>query len=60
MYYHALGDIPKKLFDNIRDSNIFAIVDLRQSFNQIVFVTNSQKNNIPWKQQDVGMACDAF
>jgi hypothetical protein len=60
VYYHALGDIPKKLFDNIRDSNIFAIVDLRQSFNQIVFVTNSQKNNIPWKQQDVGMACDAF
>jgi hypothetical protein len=28
--------IPEKLFNNIRDSNIFKIVDMRQSFNQIV------------------------
>jgi hypothetical protein len=25
--------IPEKLFDNIGDSNIFTIVDLRQDFN---------------------------
>jgi hypothetical protein len=25
--------IPEKLFDNIRDSNIFTIVDMRQGFN---------------------------
>jgi len=31
--------IPEELFDNIGDSNIFTIVDLRQGFNQIVFVT---------------------
>jgi hypothetical protein len=30
--------IPEKLFNNIRDLNIFTIVDLRQSFNHIVFV----------------------
>jgi hypothetical protein len=36
--------IPKELFDNIRDSNIFTIVDLRQGFNQIVFdVKNCKK-----------------
>jgi len=28
--------IPKKMFDNIGNSNIFTIVDLRQGFNQIV------------------------
>ncbi len=35
--------IPKKLFDNIRNSNIFIIVDLRQGFNQIVFVVKHHK-----------------
>jgi hypothetical protein len=30
--------IPKELFDNIGDSNIFTIVDLRQNFNQIVLI----------------------
>jgi hypothetical protein len=35
--------IPKKLFDNIGDSNIFTIVDLRQSFNQIVFAAKDHK-----------------
>jgi hypothetical protein len=35
--------IPKKLFDNIGDSNIFTIVDLRQSFNKIVLVEKDCK-----------------
>jgi hypothetical protein len=29
--------IPEELFNNIGDSNIFTIVDLKQGFNQIVF-----------------------
>ncbi len=35
--------IPDELFDNIRDSNIFTIVDLRQGFNQIVLTLNDRK-----------------
>jgi hypothetical protein len=35
--------IPEELFNNIGDSNIFTIVDLRQGFNQIVFITKDQK-----------------
>jgi len=35
--------IPKKLFDSIGDSNIFTIVDLKQGFNQIVFITKDRK-----------------
>jgi hypothetical protein len=35
--------IPEKLFDNIGDSNIFMIVDLRQGFNQIVLVAKDRK-----------------
>jgi hypothetical protein len=35
--------IPKELFDNIKDSNIFTIVDLRQGFNQIVLVAKDRK-----------------
>jgi hypothetical protein len=35
--------IPKELFDNIRDSNIFIIMDLRQGFNQIVFAIKDRK-----------------
>jgi hypothetical protein len=35
--------IPEKLFDSIRNSNIFTIVDLRQGFNQIVLVTKDHK-----------------
>jgi hypothetical protein len=35
--------IPEELFDNIADSNIFTIMDLRQSFNQIVLVVKDRK-----------------
>jgi hypothetical protein len=35
--------IPEKLFDNIRNSNIFTIVDLRQGFNQIMLVMKDCK-----------------
>jgi hypothetical protein len=35
--------IPEKLFDNIGDSNIFTIVDLKQGFNQIVFSAKDHK-----------------
>jgi hypothetical protein len=35
--------IPEKLFDSIRDSNIFTIVDLRQGFNQIVLAIKDRK-----------------
>jgi hypothetical protein len=35
--------IPKELFSNIGDSNIFTIVDLRQGFNQIVLITKDHK-----------------
>jgi len=35
--------IPEELFDNIRDSIIFTIVDLRQGFNQIVLITKDRK-----------------
>ncbi len=47
--------IPEKLFDNIKDSNIFTIVDLKQGFNQIVFVAKDRKkmtfhgNNKLWE-----------
>jgi hypothetical protein len=35
--------ILEKLFDNIRDSNIFTIVDLRQGFNQIMLASKDHK-----------------
>jgi hypothetical protein len=35
--------IPEELFNNIKDSNIFTIVDLRQSFNQIVLALKDRK-----------------
>ncbi len=35
--------IPEELFDSIRDSNIFIIVDLRQGFNQIVLDAKDRK-----------------
>jgi hypothetical protein len=35
--------IPEELFDNIGDSNIFIIVDLRQGFNQIVLAVKDRK-----------------
>jgi hypothetical protein len=35
--------IHEELFDNIRNSNIFTIVDMRQGFNQIVFVSKDHK-----------------
>jgi hypothetical protein len=35
--------IPKDLFDNIRGSNIFTIVDLKQGFNHIVLASKDHK-----------------
>jgi hypothetical protein len=35
--------IPKELFDNFGDSNIFIIVDMRQGFNQIVLTIKERK-----------------
>jgi hypothetical protein len=35
--------IPKKLFDNIRDLNIFKIVALKQGFNQIMLAIKDRK-----------------
>ncbi len=35
--------IPKELFDNIGNSNIFTIVDMKQGFNQIMFITKDHK-----------------
>jgi hypothetical protein len=35
--------IPEKLLDRIEDSNIFIIMDLRQGFNQIVFIMKDHK-----------------
>jgi putative transposase len=35
--------IPEKLFDNVGNSNIFTIVDMRQGFNQIVLATKDHK-----------------
>jgi hypothetical protein len=47
--------IPEELFDSIRDSNIFTIVDLKQGFNQIVHAVKDRKkmtfhgNNKLWE-----------
>jgi hypothetical protein len=47
--------IPEELFDNIGDSNIFTIMDLKQGFNQIMFVVKDRKkttfhgNNKLWE-----------
>jgi hypothetical protein len=47
--------IPEELFDSIGDSDTFTIVDLRQSFNQIVFIVRDRKkvashgNNKLWE-----------
>jgi hypothetical protein len=35
--------IPEELFDNIGNSNIFTIVDLRQGFNQITLIAKDHK-----------------
>jgi hypothetical protein len=35
--------IPGELFDSIRDSNIFTIMDMKQGFNQIVLVAKDHK-----------------
>jgi len=35
--------IPEELFSSIKDSNIFTIMDLRQSFNQIVLAAKECK-----------------
>jgi len=47
--------IPKELFNSIRDSNIFTIMDLMQGFNQIALVAKDRKkttfhgNNKLWE-----------
>jgi len=47
--------ILEELFDSIGDSNIFAIVDMRQGFNQIMFAVKDYKktkfhgNNKLWE-----------
>ncbi len=47
--------IPEEVFNSIKDLNIFIIVDLRQSFNQIVLVVKDRKktefhgNNKLWE-----------
>jgi hypothetical protein len=51
--------IPKKLFDSIGDSNINCGSEARFQPN-CARCEGSQENNIPWKQQVMGMACDAF
>ncbi len=38
--------IPEELFDSIGDSNIFTIMDLKQGFNQIMFVIKDRKKTI--------------
>jgi hypothetical protein len=35
--------IPEELFDSIGDSNIFLIMDLKQSFNHIVLIVKDRK-----------------
>ncbi len=42
---HDMYPMPilEELFDNIGDSNIFTIMDLRQGFNQIMFITKDHK-----------------
>jgi hypothetical protein len=35
--------ILEELFDNIGDSNIFTIMDMRRGFNQIVLITKDRK-----------------
>ncbi len=35
--------IPEEMFNNIGNSNIFIIMDLRQGFNQIVFIAKDHK-----------------
>jgi hypothetical protein len=53
--------IPEKMFDNVGDSNIFTIMDLKHNFNQIVLVAKECKkmtfhgSNKLWER-----ACDAF
>ncbi len=48
--------IPEELFDSIRGSNIFIIVDLRQGFNQITLIAKDRKkttfhgSNKLWEQ----------
>ncbi len=38
--------ILEELFDSIRDSNIFTIMNLRQNFNQIVLAMKDRKKTI--------------
>jgi len=53
--------ILEELFDNIRNSNIFTICGSKARFQpDYAHCKGLQENNIPWKQQVMGMACDAF
>jgi hypothetical protein len=53
--------IPEKLFDSIRDSNTFTIMDLKQSFNQIVLTTKEcRKMTFHGSNKLWEWACDAF
>jgi len=50
--------IPEELFDSIGDSNNCGFeARLEPDCGRY---EGSQKNSIPWKQQVMGMACDAF
>ncbi len=40
---HVPMPIPEELFDSIGDLNIYTIMDLRQGFNQIMFIVKDRK-----------------
>jgi hypothetical protein len=53
--------IPEELFDNIKDLNIFHNCGSKVKLQpNCACCEGSQENDIPWKQQVVGMPCDAF
>jgi hypothetical protein len=52
--------IPKKLFDNIRDLHIHNCGSKARLQPNCAYCEVSQEDNIPWEQQVMGMACDAF
>ncbi len=55
-----LVPIPEELFDNIGNSNISTSGSKARLQIDYVRYEGLQENGIPWKQQVVGMACDAF
>ncbi len=53
--------ILEKLFDSIRNSNIFTIVDLRQGFNQnMLIVKDHKKTTFHGSNKLWEWLCDAF